>query len=263
MNFGECPLRDWVRNNLDVSRHDPLTAVSLLTRIPVPSGRRSGRLAESAWAWPLVGAAAGAVAAIAGWSLLWLGVPSGMTAGIALAVLVGLTGALHEDGLADSADGLAGGSTPERRLSIMKDSRIGAVGALALALAVVCRWTGIEQLDAATILPVLVAVGAASRLPMVLAMLVMPPARSSGLSAAVGRPGPQTALLATIVAAVICIGAAGLPGLVVFAVAAVGAVPVCVLAMLRIGGQTGDILGACQQCAEISALAAAAAIISS
>ncbi len=256
-------MSDRLRNAASVCGGDLLTAASLLTRMPVPSGCGTVRLAESAWAWPLVGAAAGAIAASAGWFLFLLGVPSGMTAGVALAVLVWSTGALHEDGLADSADGFAGGATQDERLSIMKDSRIGAAGALALVLAVLCRWTGIDQLDAATILPVLVATGAASRLPMILAMLVMPPARTTGFSSAVGRPDARTALFATIVTAVICLGAAGLSGLVVVAVAAVGALPVCILAMLRIGGQTGDILGASQQCAEISALAAAAAIVTS
>ena len=107
-----------------------------------------------------------------------------------------LTGAMHEDGLADSADGLFGGWTVERRLEIMKDSRIGTYGMLALLLSGLARWAALTALIAAgPIWPVLIAAGALSRAPMAVMMALMPNARQGGLSASTGRPPlPRAAL---------------------------------------------------------------------
>ena len=112
-----------------------LTAVQLLTRVPTPgiAGFQPDWVARSARYYPLVGALVGAVAALVllGAARLWTGA---LPALLAVAGGVLLTGAFHEDGLADAADGLGGGATRERRLHIMKDSRIGSYGALALGV---------------------------------------------------------------------------------------------------------------------------------
>ena len=106
-----------------------------------------------------------------------------------------LTGAMHDDGLADSADGLFGGWTPERRLEIMKDSRIGSYGTLALLLVTLLRWSALAVVLAQGHWGAVLAAGAISRVPMAALMASLPPARVTGLSAATGRPAPGIAAL--------------------------------------------------------------------
>ncbi|WP_102110440.1 adenosylcobinamide-GDP ribazoletransferase, partial [Oceaniglobus roseus] len=174
-----------------------------------------------------------------------------------------LTGGLHEDGLADTVDGFWGGWTRERRLEIMADSRIGTYGVIALVLSLGLRWSALATLFAAGIgWGALIAAAALSRVPMAALSCALPPARPSGLSARVGRPAQSTvglALLAALLLAIPCAGAPVLPAAVLIALAASG---LARLALRRIGGQTGDVLGAAQQLAETTALivfAAAAA----
>ncbi|WP_333815078.1 adenosylcobinamide-GDP ribazoletransferase, partial [Tabrizicola sp.] len=109
---------------------DLLSGFALLTRLPLPNHRATG--AASAWTWPLVGAVLGGIGAALASGALWLGVTPGVTAVLVLALGAMLTGGLHEDGLSDTADGLYGGWTKERRLEILKDSRVGSFGVLAL-----------------------------------------------------------------------------------------------------------------------------------
>ena len=122
-------------------------AFSLLTRLPV--GQIEGQvppLAASGWAWPLVGAVVGAIMALAGGVGLWLGLPPVMVAILSLAAGAWVTGAMHEDGLADVADGFGGGRDRARKLEIMRDSRVGSYGVLALILATAFRAAGLAAL---------------------------------------------------------------------------------------------------------------------
>ncbi|RVT85647.1 adenosylcobinamide-GDP ribazoletransferase [Rhodobacteraceae bacterium CCMM004] len=239
---------------------DVAAALALLSRVPVRADHRRG--AAAAWAWPVAGALLAAMAAAAGWAALALGLPAAAAAGLVLAVQVATTGAMHEDGLADTADGLWGGADPARRLEIMKDSRIGAYGVLALILGVGLRWTLLTALFAAgTVWAPLIAAGMVSRAAIVAAMRRLPPARPGGLSALVGRPaatGEALALALGLAGAVVLCGAAGLGAALAAAAAAVG---LGQLARAKIGGQTGDILGAVQQVAEIAALTVLAAAL--
>jgi adenosylcobinamide-GDP ribazoletransferase len=191
-----------------------------------------------------------------------LGLGPGVAAALALAAQATLTGALHEDGLADCADGFWGGRTPERRLQIMRDSRVGSFGALALVLTVLLRWSALSALLAAgwTSGP-LVAVGALSRWPMAWLLGALPPARPGGLAAAVGRPGPATLALGGAVAVLAALLAAGWPalGAALAALAAGGAWGL--LARAKLGGQTGDVCGGAQQVAEVAALLALLALL--
>ena len=98
------------------------------------------RGSASAWVWPLVGLVIGTLGVAVGAGLSVLGVPTPLAAGAVLATQVILTGALHEDGLADSADGLWGGRDAKRRLAIMKDSSIGSYGVLAIVFVVGSSW---------------------------------------------------------------------------------------------------------------------------
>jgi adenosylcobinamide-GDP ribazoletransferase len=241
---------------------DVLAALGLLTRLPitVDGVRATARGAAAAWAWPLAGALVGLIGGLAGAAALGLGLPAGLAAALTLATQALVTGAMHEDGLADSADGLWGGWDRARRLAIMKDSHIGTYGVLALVLSLIARWSALMALlPLPGALAILVAVGGLSRAPMAVLMAWLPNARDGGLSHSVGRPEAATAALASVVAfglAFGLLGAVALPAalLIAGATLAFGA-----YARRRIGGQTGDILGAAQQLAEVLMLSLLAA----
>jgi adenosylcobinamide-GDP ribazoletransferase len=233
---------------------DLLSAFALLSRLPLPNHRATG--AASAWAWPLVGAVLGALGAALASGALWLGVTPGVTAALVLAIGAMLTGGLHEDGLSDTADGLYGGWTRERRLEIMKDSRVGSYGVLALVLVTLARWSALTAvLVYGGHWAALVASGALSRAPMALIMALLPNARGEGLSHATGRPSPATALLALILAVAIAAALTGWAAVPLIFAALAAALWLAFSALRRIGGQTGDILGASQQLAEAACLA--------
>ena len=239
--------------------HDVLSAAALLSRLPLPNHRGTG--AASAWAWPVVGAVLGALAAALAAAALWLGITPGVTAALILALSAMLTGGLHEDGLSDTADGLYGGWTRERRLEIMKDSRVGSYGVLALVLVTLARWSALTALLVhGAHWEALVATGALSRAPMALVMALLPNARGSGLSHATGQPSPATALIAFALAAGLAVALTGWTAAIalIFATLAV-TLWLAVTALRRIGGQTGDILGATQQLAEVACLTVLAA----
>ncbi|MBB5515411.1 adenosylcobinamide-GDP ribazoletransferase [Rubricella aquisinus] len=231
--------------------HDIWVAFSLLTRLPVPvdHARAGQRGALSSWAWPCVGAILGALAGAVAMVLSHAGLPAGVAAAAALAVLALLTGALHEDGLADCADGLGGGRDKAHSLDIMKDSRIGAFGAVALIVMLLARWSGIAAIPAEQVIAGLAVAGAGSRSVMALAMR-LPNAREGGLSASTGRPGGAALLTSGALSlglAVLCFGVTG------FGILAGGllAVPFLAYARHKLGGQTGDVLGATQILSEL------------
>ncbi|WP_425357553.1 adenosylcobinamide-GDP ribazoletransferase [Oceanicola granulosus] len=237
---------------------DVAAALALLTRLPMPSAAPGP---QAAWAWPLAGLAVGALAAGAAALAGAVGLPPGVAAGLALAVAALATGGLHEDGLSDSADGLWGGGHPERRLEIMRDSRIGSYGALALVLGLGLRWSALASAIAAGWLwPALLVAGLASRAAMAALAAALPFARPDGLARLTGRPPPRAALAAMALAGAGCLLLAPW-ALVAVALAAGGLVALLGrVARRRIGGQTGDILGAAQQLAEIAVLLVFAAL---
>lgn len=239
-------------------------AIGLLTRLPVrlDTDAAVARGARSAWAWPIVGLIPTALGALAGFAALGLGLPALWAAAAMLALQVTITGAMHEDGLADTADGLWGGTTRARRLEIMKDSRIGAYGVIALALSL-----GLRAASLAVILPAegafwaLLAVGVVSRAPMVALMALLPNARTSGLSQSVGRVPRQTLLLALACAVLVPLILTPYALIALFFWTVLPIICLAAIARQKIGGQTGDILGASQQVAEIAALAVFAALL--
>lgn len=239
-----------------IERSDITTALRLLTRLPLPATGTSTRDAQAVWAYPVAGIAVGAIGATVGTVGAGLGLSAAIVAALILLGLTVATGALHEDGLADSADGLWGGWDRARRLEIMRDSRIGTYGVIALVLSLIVRWaalTSIVSSDAGLFAP-MIAVGAVSRVPMAALLAWLPAARAEGLGAAVGRPGVQSVWLAVGIA---MIAALLLVGWVAVALAfwiAVATLIVGLIAQRKIGGQTGDVLGASQQVAEIAAL---------
>ena len=239
-------------------------ALGLLTRLPirVDTDAAQDRGARAAWAWPLAGAIVGVIAAVAGALALWLDLPHSVAAGIVLAVQIIVTGAMHEDGLADSADGLWGGWDKVRRLDIMKDSHIGTYGVLALVLSVGLRWAALSSLiGLGWLWPAVILAAVLSRLAVVGLMHALPPARIGGLSRSVGRPPRQTLALACGIglgAALIWVGPWALALTLTVGGVATGW---AMIARSKIGGQTGDILGAAQQLAEITVLLTLLALV--
>jgi adenosylcobinamide-GDP ribazoletransferase len=168
---------------------------------------------------------------------------------------------LHEDGLADTADGFGGGRDRAAKLAIMRDSRVGAYGVAALIFSIGLRVAALDAIgDPIHAGLALVAAHAASRGFLGLAMWRLPPAREDGLGAAAGRPGRGVALTGVLLGAAIavcCLGPSR--GIVALVLAEIATVAMAVLARRQIGGYTGDTLGAFQQIGEIVMLLVAAA----
>ncbi|MBR9841621.1 MAG: adenosylcobinamide-GDP ribazoletransferase [Rhodobacteraceae bacterium] len=234
---------------------DIATALALLTRLPLRAEFARG--ARAAWAYPLAGLAVAALAALPTGLFLSLGLPPLLAALVFVATQVTLTGAMHEDGLADSADGLWGGWDRARRLEIMKDSHIGSYGVIALILSLAARVLAIGLLLAnpGWLWPLL-AVSMLSRATMPALMAALPHARDTGLSHAQGRAPRDTALAAAALTLLAALLFTGLSGLGLALLAALTALACAAIAKSKIGGQTGDILGATQQITEIALLLA-------
>lgn len=255
------PETDTVPNSSCPQPRDLIRAAQLLTRLPVPGGDGT-RAAEAAWAWPLIGAFVASAQVVTGLLALWVGLPASVAAGVALAAGIAITGGLHEDGLADCADGFWGGMTRARRLEILKDSRIGAYGVLALIVTMGLRWALFATLLATAPLTLL-ACAMISRAGMAAVMAGLPFARDNGLAAHVGKPPLWAVWVGIGCAGFGAIVTAGLGAGLTAGVVALGAtLGVAAVAKVKIGGQTGDVLGAAQVVAEISALAACAAYLS-
>jgi len=235
---------------------DIALALVLLTRLPLPALPRPWfqRQAQAAWAFGLVGLAVALPACGVATLALWLGLPATIAAGLLLATQILLTGAMHEDGLADTADGFWGGFSREKRLEIMKDSQIGTYGVLALILSVGLRWLALSTLiTQAGVWPVL-ALAVLSRAAMPVLMLTLPNARNTGLSHSVGNPNTAACaagLLLALLISVLLIGPATIAIVVSMILVTSG---LGFLARTKIGGQTGDVLGASQQVTELAGL---------
>lgn len=239
-----------------VSARDFPLALALLTRLPVHVSRFD-RTAQAVWAFPLVGLVIGGVAGLAGLLASFLGLPSPINALISLFVLIFLTGAMHEDGIADTTDGLWGGWDAARRLEIMKDSHIGSYGVLALLFSFASRWVALWllfDLGQGIGFAAILASAAASRAMMPALMAALPNARAFGLSHSTGRPSTTTAAIGICIALLVSVLLLGWGGLWVIICAGSAAIAIAFLASKKIGGQTGDILGAAQQLSEIAVL---------
>lgn len=239
---------------------DMAAALGFLTRLPVGGELPAERLARAAWAFPVAGLAVGLLGAVVWGVGHRLGLP-GLAAGLAaVAAMAWLTRGLHEDGLADFADGLSG-ATAEARLRIMRDPALGTFGALALIVSVGLRATALASLlDFPTALAALLAAAAVSRAVLPTIMRALPSARGDGLAWHAGRPDADMARIALAAAALVAVVL--LPfgtALAALAAAALGAWVVAAMARRAIGGQTGDVLGAAQQAAETLFLLAVAA----
>ncbi len=237
-------------------------AFALLTRLPLPALPKPAfaNQARAVWAFGLVGLVVGAIAAAVGWLAISAGLSVMAAAGLALLAQITITGAMHEDGLADTADGLWGGFAPARRLEIMGDSRIGTYGVLALIMSLGLRWVALGMV--LKISPGLViAIAALSRAFMPLVMSALPFARNDGLSRGVGRPGWRVSGGAALVVAVVAVTACGPSLIIPIGLACLAVALLAAISNAKIGGQTGDILGASQQVAEIALLLGVSALV--
>ena len=240
-----------------------LHSLRFLTRLPVPFANTIDPppLSQSMRLFPMAGAMIGAAGGAALAGFVYLGLPSLVAAALTAALGLLVTGALHEDGLADTADGFGGGKSRERRLEIMRDSHIGSYGTLALVAALILRVACFEDLtglDPLAIVAVFAACGAFSRALMVDLLWATRPARSDGLAVHAGTPGRNGAAFAIITAAALML-AAGLlvsPPSGLLALAAGLAVTAYMrrLTVRMIGGQTGDVCGAVQVLSELAML---------
>lgn len=238
-------------------------AVAFLTRLPL--GRRleldAGDVARGALFFPLVGAgigaAGGGIALLAHHRLSAL-----LAAALSVAAVVLLTGALHVDAVADLADA-CGGATPQRRLEIMRDSRLGAYGAAAVVLDLVVRSAAIEQLlVSGGVVRALVAAGALSRGAAVATAAVLPyPCEHDGSgSVLTGRLTRPRAGGAVALAVALAVLVAGWHGAVLAGVVAVSSVLLGVAFRRFLGGATGDALGGVSELGELAALVTAAGL---
>jgi adenosylcobinamide-GDP ribazoletransferase len=239
---------------------DLRTGLAFCTRLPIAAAD-GPNLTQAVWTFPLVGALIGALGALVYWLTASLG--SFVAATLAVTATTLVTGALHEDGLADTADGLGGGTTKERKLEIMRDSRSGAYGVTALILSYLLRVSAIASLTAAgSVAAALIAAHAGARAAMALFMATVPQARKEGLSAAAGTPksGPvAVAAMLGLLALLLCLGiGTGLLAVLLVTIVVAGAAHV---ARRHIGGQTGDVIGAVEQASEIVILLTAAAFL--
>jgi len=246
------------------SASDIAHCIAFFTRLPLPSLSMPEKpFASVLWAAPVAGWVIGAIGAGAFALGHAAGLPAGPAAALALAATLAVTGGLHEDGLSDTADGFGGGRDRERRLEIMRDSRIGSYGAATLGLSLLLRWSALAAIaQPGAVFWAMLAAHGASRAILPAFMAWTPPARRDGLSAGAGMPETTVALgaLALGLASLLLLGAA---------TAFVAALCIFIIAFLfrslclsKIGGQTGDTAGALQQGCEIAVLLCAAALFS-
>lgn len=233
---------------------DLLAATQLLTRLPVGWIGATGEhpaLTRIVWAYPVVGAIVGVIGGGVYWIAHAIGCPPALAAIWSLAALVLATGALHEDGLADMADGFGGGATRERKLEIMRDSRIGSYGVIAVVLSLTLRVAAVALLATpGAVIAALIVAGALGR-GVAIGLLFLPAARSDGLAAQIGKPdGTATAAgftLAALLALLLLPTGAALAAIIA---AGIAGMATAWLARRQIGGHTGDVLGAGVQMAE-------------
>jgi adenosylcobinamide-GDP ribazoletransferase len=240
-------------------------ALKFLTRLPVPFSRTIDPppLNQTMRMFSIVGALVGAIIAAVLLAGKYAQLPGMLAAMLAVAAGMLLTGALHEDGLADVADGFGGGKSKMRRLEIMRDSRIGSYGTLALIVAVGARvacYDALLRFNPVAMILVILACQSFSRALVVDLLWATRPARSDGLSAYAGQPTRSVAMAAIVVGLLLTL-AAGYVARFENAILALGlglaaTAGIRQLAIRLIGGQTGDVCGAAQVTCEVMMLSA-------
>jgi len=241
--------KDWI--------DDVRTAVAFLTRVPMPhpDGPLPPNFIRAHRAFPLVGAMIGLCVGAVYLALLAIGLPGLGAAACALGASALLTGGLHEDGLADVADGFGGGRDKAAKLEIMRDSRLGTYGALILLVAFAAKLSALAALPRSAVLPALAAAHALGRGILPAMVMTMPYARADGLAASAGRPDTATVAIALALALAVDVAALHFTDAIGAALLAVASgAGMAALAHRQIGGQTGDVLGGAEQVCETAVL---------
>jgi len=251
-------------------------ATQFLTRLPTPAFRafQADWLPQSARYFPAVGAVVGAIS-VGVWCLAARWLPAPVAVGLMLATSLLVTGAFHEDGFADSCDGFGGGETPDRVLAIMKDSRIGAFGAIGIFVMLGLKWSVLVSMPAPAFTLVVVSAHVLSRwcacgliwaLPYV---RIEADAKAKPLANTLsGRGWAVSGLVGCLAVAPFAMYTGGLARVHESAVLIVSGIAALLTTFStaayvrrRIGGYTGDCLGAVQQLAELAFLLAALAVL--
>ncbi|WP_281018093.1 MULTISPECIES: adenosylcobinamide-GDP ribazoletransferase [unclassified Minwuia] len=247
------------RLNLDLA-----IALGWLTRLPTrfPDAAADRKLAQALWAFPVVGAVLAAALATTFAAMVGLGANGLLAAAVAVTLSVLLTGALHEDGLADMLDGLGARGGREARLAAMRDSRIGTYGTLGLILFLLIRVAALSSLDVLDALAALLAALALGRAGMAVVMARLPLARADGAAAGAGKAADSDMRKSCAMGLLIALFASVIGGVpIIQLLLAVALAIAVVLAMTEVarrtfGGYTGDVLGATCMAVETTVLLA-------
>jgi adenosylcobinamide-GDP ribazoletransferase len=254
MTTSDAPSTTWLEQRAEELK----AAIVFCTRLPLLRGTPIAdvAIAKAAWAFPVAGLLVGLIGAVVYALAHRAGLPAWPAAALTVAATLLVTGCLHEDGLADTADGFGGGKTREQKLNIMRDSRIGVYGVCALTMSLVVRVAALASLPGAhAVVWALIGSHAAARATMPALMLLLPPARSDGLSFEAGRPPAEAVIAAALIGFLILAICLHLGhGLLVLILLAVIVALMAWLAMRQIGGQTGDVMGALEQVSEVAVL---------
>ena len=245
------------RGRIDRCFWEITVAGTFLTRLPFRAAYpvKVADLGSAVHMFPVIGLIVGSVGAAALWLATQISLNLIASGAIGLAVVIWITGALHEDGLADFFDGISAWDR-DRRLAIMRDSNIGVFGVLALIFSIVFKIAILAQLLTDGIaFSAFIAAAAISRGMIPLLMYFMKPARGDGLGSEVGRPSGEAVGMAVIISSLI----SGIifdvwSAILILFSAAMAAMGLGLLAQRRLGGYTGDVLGAAQQFAELAVL---------
>jgi len=237
---------------------DFLVAVMFLTRLPVVTQPQLSpeHIQRSVRCFPLVGLVVGGVGAIALTLAHAAGLSLGSAAAVGVVTMIGISGGLHHDGLADVADGFGGGQTREQKLEIMRDSRIGSYGVLALVGAFALQMSALSDMESVGAASVaMIGASVFSRFAMVVLLYIMPSVRAQGLGASLSGVTAKMLRQSGIWTGVILLVLLPLGPIVSMMIFAGGALAVFMgIAYLQVKGQTGDICGASQQVTECIAL---------
>ncbi|MGA2032951.1 MAG: adenosylcobinamide-GDP ribazoletransferase [Thermoguttaceae bacterium] len=237
-----------------------LAAMRFLTILPIGGtcGTAEADLAGSLAMFPLVGLLLGALAAALAWILAPTTLPL-VTAALLVLLLLGFSGCLHADGLADAADGFLSARPRDKILEIMRDSRVGAMGMIAVVCVLLLKFAALASIAPGRLWPAALLMPLAGRCATVWHVALLPYARESGAAAVFyGRPRWPAAVWAAIALAAVAWGVLGFGGLLACAVCAVAALLLAGYVYGKIGGATGDTLGAaCEIVETVMALALA------
>lgn len=235
-------------------RNDIADTFRFFSRIPMPKHwgdvSRAPSFQRSAWALIVLGFVLGMISGCIGVVGSTIGFPAEIAALLMIITSLVLTGCLHEDGLADTADGLFGGASKDRRIEIMRDSRIGVYGMLALVLALAIKWTiladRVEIYSIPELLTLMVALETLSRAALMCLWSFSVNASQTGLSASVNKPGrPMAILMCVLSAGFLIVTPLSWLSIALFYAVLIGLLFVYKATCSRlIGGQTGDTMGA-------------------